>query len=170
MTIMSARFCMVWLMRLDLDLDWNPDSTDVCFTPPYIFDALGITFDLDPAAPPGGVPWVPATNHYSELDDGLLQPWHGHVWLNPPYSNPRPWIERLATHGDGIALLPGDTATSWWHEYVVSGDEFCFLKGRLRFIRSNAGTETSARFPSVLVAWGNECARAVRECGLGWVP
>lgn len=39
------------------------------YTPPEIFDALGLRFDLDPAAPPGGVPWVPATRHLSK--DGL---------------------------------------------------------------------------------------------------
>ncbi len=157
-------------MRLDLELDWNPDTSDVAFTPPHIFDALGIDFDLDPAAPPGGVPWIPATSHYSEIDDGLLQPWHGIVWLNPPYSNPRPWIEKLAAHGDGIALLPADTATGWWHDYVIGADAFVFLRGRLRFIRHSPGNETSARFPSVLAAWGDVSAEAVRQCGLGWVP
>lgn len=157
-------------MRLDLDLQWNPDSTDAWFTPPHVFTALGLRFDVDVAAPPGGVPWVPADSHYSELDDGLLQPWHGRVWCNPPYSNPRPWIERLSVHGDGVALLPADTATSWWHDYVSTGGGFCFIKGRLRFVRASRGLETSAWFPSVLVGWGDECASAVRGCGLGWVP
>jgi hypothetical protein len=26
------------------------------YTPPEIFEALGLTFDLDPCAPPGGLP------------------------------------------------------------------------------------------------------------------
>ena len=116
-------------MRLDLDLKWDPNSTDVWFTPPYIFDALSIDFDLDPAAPPGGVPWVPAKNHYSEMGDGLSQPWEGRVWLNPPYSNPQPWIERLVAHGDGVALIAADTSTGWWHHSATSADAFCFLKG-----------------------------------------
>lgn len=157
-------------MRLDLGLTWDPNSTDVWFTPPHIFDALGIDFDLDPAAPPGGVPWIPAKDHYSEIDDGLIQPWHGRVWLNPPYSNPRPWLERLRNHGDGVAMLPSDTSTAWWHESVATGDAHCFLRGRIRFVRADRGAETSAAFPSVLVAWGNVSAKAVRECGLGWVP
>lgn len=155
-------------MRLDLGLRWDPDTSDVWFTPPHIFEAIGLDFDLDPAAPPGGIPWIPARDYYSEMDDGLLQPWHGRVWLNPPYSNPRPWLERLRNHGDGIALLPADTSTAWWHESVVTGDAHCFLMGRLRFVRD--GAETSAAFPSVLVAWGDVCAEAVRGCGLGWVP
>lgn len=34
------------------------------FTPPHVFEALDLTFDLDPAAPEGGVPWIPARDHY----------------------------------------------------------------------------------------------------------
>lgn len=157
-------------MKLDLGLDWNPDSTDVCFTPPSVFAALGLTFDLDPATLPGGVPWVPAERHYSELDDGLTQPWDGRIWLNPPYSNPRPWIEKLSWNGNDVALLPADTATSWFHDFVTKADGFCFIKGRLRFVRNDRGEETSARFPSILVGWGEECGDAVRNCGLGWCP
>ena len=148
--------------------EWDPDSTDVAFTPPHIFDALGIGFDLDPAAPPGGVPWVPAKNIYTEADDGLTQPWQGRVWLNPPYSAPAPWIEKLANHGDGIALMPADTATRWFQDWVTLGDAWCFIRDRLRFVRN--GTDTSARFPSVLVAYGDISACAVETCGLGWVP
>jgi len=157
-------------MRLDLGLDWNPDTTDVWFTPPHIFKALNITFDLDPCAPPGGVPWIPATNHFSEMDDGLLQPWDGRIWLNPPYSNPRSWVKRLAKHGNGIALLPADTATSLWHDHIVFADALCFIRGRLYYVRRNFTTENNARFPSVLVGWGGVSAEAVRGCGLGWVP
>jgi hypothetical protein len=78
------------------------DSTDEWFTPPEVFDALGIDFDLDPAAPPSGVPWIPANRHFSKADDGLTQPWTGRVWLNPPYGREtRRWLARLAEHGDG---------------------------------------------------------------------
>ncbi len=157
-------------MRLDLGLDWNPDTSDVWFTPPNIFEALGITFDLDPCAPPGGVSWIPAERHYSEMDDGLTQPWEGRVWLNPPYSNPQPWVKRLSIHGDGVALLPADTTTSLWHDHIIRSDALCFIRGRLHFMRANFTTETNARFASVLVAWGEVSTQAVRECGLGWIP
>ena len=148
--------------------EWDPDSTDVSFTPPHIIEAIGLTYDLDPATPPGGVPWIPADTIYTEHDDGLTQPWHGRVWLNPPYSAPAPWIEKLADHGNGVALLPNDSATKWWHQHVTRGDAWCFINGRIRFLRQSQDEPTSARFPSLLVAYGLECAAAVKRCGLGW--
>ena len=143
-------------------------DSDDWYTPPYIFEALGLTFELDPASPPGGVPWVPALHHYSGVDNGLTAPWSGRVWLNPPYSKPGPWAERLAAHGDGIGLFPADTSTTWFHEYVSTADAVCFLRHRVTFIREGNDNVTSARFPSALAAFGDECARAVRQSGLGW--
>ena len=87
-------------------------TTDDVYTPPHIFDGLGLTFDLDVCAPPGGLPWVPARRHYSVNDDGLTAPWEGLVWCNPPYSGPGPWVERFLDHGNGVALIPL-TKTRW---------------------------------------------------------
>lgn len=144
-------------------------DTDDWYTPPYIIDALGLTYDLDPCSPPGGLPWIPAAQHYTEADDGLIQPWHGRVWLNPPYSAPWPWIEKLAHHGNGIALIPADTSTRGWHRWAITAHSACFLRDRVQFVRLNNDNVTSARFPSVLLAWGEACAAAVRNCQLGWV-
>lgn len=52
-------------------------------TPKYILDAIG-PFDLDPCASIVR-PWPTATKHYTRFDDGLMQPWDGLVWLNPPF-------------------------------------------------------------------------------------
>lgn len=79
-------------------------TTDDSYTPRWIFDAMGLEFDLDVAAPPGG-PWhVPCRRYYTAADDGLIQPWEGLAWCNPPYSNYLPWAERFA-HADRAALM-----------------------------------------------------------------
>ena len=65
----------------NLSVDW--------YTPPHIFDGLGI-FDLDPASPVGGVAWIPALQYYTLEDDGLTSDWFGRVWLNPPYGKQTP--------------------------------------------------------------------------------
>lgn len=94
-----------------LEMDFGHDlidngTSDDYYTPPFIFDALNIEFDMDVAAPPNGVPWIPAKRSLTIIDDGLSTPWQGRVWCNPPYSNPRPWAEKLIKHNNGIALLP----------------------------------------------------------------
>ena len=41
------------------------------YTPPEIFTALGLAFDLDPCSPGPGKSFVPARRHYTVADDGL---------------------------------------------------------------------------------------------------
>jgi hypothetical protein len=52
----------------DTPVDW--------YTPPEIFTALGLEFDLDPCAPPRpAASWIPANVRYSLPQDGLALPW-----------------------------------------------------------------------------------------------
>lgn len=144
-------------------------TTDEWYTPPEVFTALAIDFDLDPAAPPGGVPWVPATHHFSRDDDGLHRPWSGRVWLNPPYGREtHKWLARLAAHGDGIALVFSRTDTAWFQEASHSATALCFIAGRLRFMRPD-GTRApaGAGAGSLLLAYGLPCALALASAGLG---
>lgn len=80
-------------------------ASDDIYTPPAVFDALELQFDLDVCAPEGGLPWIPAKRHYSLKDDGLAQPWEGLIWCNPPYSKPSPWIDKFINHNNGIMLV-----------------------------------------------------------------
>lgn len=147
----------------------NEGKTSEWYTPPEIFDALGLAFDLDPCAPVGGVPWVPARRYYDWVEDGLTRPWEGRVWLNPPYGKEAgTWLRKLADHGDGIALVFARTDVRWWHDAVPNASAVCFVRGRLTFI-AGAGQSAPGNSggPSALIAFGDECARAVRDSGLG---
>lgn len=146
-------------------------ETNEWYTPPGVFEALGLTFDLDPCAPAGGVPWVPAGSWYTAADDGLVQPWHGRVWMNPPYGpHTAAWMRKLASHGDGVALVFARTDTAWFHRTIPAASAVCFIEGRLTFVRGDAGAATSnSGAPSMLVAFGDECAEALERCGLGLV-
>lgn len=111
----------------------NPQS-DEWFTPPEILRALP-RFDLDPCASVSGpMPWANVDRWYTAENDGLSLPWEGHVWLNPPYSDAAVWLQRMAAHGDGIALVFARTDTAWWHEYVwPNASRILFLRGRVTF-------------------------------------
>ena len=139
------------------------------FTPPSIFAALGITFDLDPASPGAEtVPWVPANRHFTLTDNGLWHDWSGRVWLNPPYGQSAPaFLARFVDHGHGIALVFSRTETEWWHATAPGADTVCFLKGRVAFIRED-GYSAPSQMGSALIAYGDDCSEAVRRSGLGW--
>jgi hypothetical protein len=96
-------------------------ATSEWFTPKSIFEALGLTFDLDPCSPGPGH-WVPAKRIYTKADDGLRQPWHGFVFMNPPFGGRRdqvPWLRKFFAHGNGIAIVAARTSADWFHELVV---------------------------------------------------
>jgi len=95
-------------------------TSDDWYTPPWIFDKLNINFSIDVASPPGGVPWIPSSSHFSLADDGLAQPWQGEVWMNPPFSNPLPWIVRFIEHRSGVALVP--TSNGKWQDLLWQAD------------------------------------------------
>lgn len=142
--------------------------TDEWLTPPEILTALG-PFDLDPCSPVDR-PWDTAAAHFDVEDDGLATPWHGRVWLNPPYSEVDPWMEKMAAHGQGTALLFARTETRCWEAHIwphVSA--VLFLFGRLTFYRGD-GTASKAGHnsggPSVLLAYGAADAEALARCGL----
>jgi hypothetical protein len=79
-------------------------TTDSWITPRWLIDRLG-PFDLDLCACTPQ-PWPCAARQYTEADNGLLMPWDGLVWLNPPYGRATgAWLNRLALHGEGIALV-----------------------------------------------------------------
>ncbi len=139
------------------------------FTPPELFDALGLRFDLDPASPMSGpVPWIPADRFYSPNENGLIAPWSGRVWLNPPYGPPLvPFVHRLVHHGDGMLLAPARTETRWFQYAAENANLVTFLRDRLWFTRAD-GFRGRASHASVLMAFGPACVEALRRADLGW--
>ena len=138
-------------------------QTTTWLTPPEVIADLG-PFDLDPCAAPSPRPWPTANEHIELPRDGLAEPWHGRVWLNPPYSHAAwKWLSRLAEHGDGIALVFARTETAGFVAQVWErATAVRFLHGRLHFHYADGGrASANAGAPSVLVAYGERCADAL---------
>ena len=81
------------------------EDGDEWYTPRWLFDALGLRFDVDVCAPIDRTHVAtPAERFYTAADDGLTHTWHGLAWCNPPYSTPEPWVRRMIDHGNGVLL------------------------------------------------------------------
>ena len=140
-------------------------TTDSWITPRWIIDRLG-PFDLDPCAC-DPQPWPCAHENWTE--NGLMLPWHGLVWLNPPYGRQLGiWLNRLAVHGSGIALVFARTDTKAFHENVFPfASMLCFLRGRITFHRPSgdrAPEGHNSGGPSVLIAYGATAKKRLLLC------
>ena len=112
-------------------------NNDEWLTPPSILKRLG-EFDLDPCSPVDR-PWNTANKHYTKIDNGLIQEWNGRVWLNPPYGLvAAAWLDKMANHNNGIALIFARTETKMFFEFIWDkADALLFLEGRLFFYDVN---------------------------------
>ena len=125
-------------------------------TPRHVIDALG-PFDLDPCASVVR-PWPTAAKHYTIEDDGLVQPWDGFCWVNPPFGKAEAaFVERLANHPGGGILLgcPSKTETRTWQQIIwPKSSGILWLTPRLKFCNVD-GSEMPGTFgASCLVAFG----------------
>lgn len=136
------------------------------YTPKWIFDELGLQFDLDPASPWDFESYVPAATKYTVFDDGLSREWLGRVWLNPPYGPDTSfWMRRLIAHGNGIALVFSRTDSEWCQQSMRACDAMLFMSGRIAFVpgHENAHKADRAGAGTVLFAFGPDNAIALES-------
>lgn len=141
---------------MDKPTDWTSDDWH---TPPEIVEGMAREFGpftLDPCCRPHT---AKAPTFYTKNEDGLTQPWHGRVWLNPPYSDPGPWLKKAieeTTSGRAqlvVALVPASTDTRWFHDYVLGRAEVRFRKGRIKFHGWQNTPIGSPKTPSVFAIY-----------------
>lgn len=122
----------------------NNSGCNEWYTPERYLDlareVLG-EIDLDPASCAFANETVKARLFYSEDDDGLTKPWHGRVWMNPPYSADLvlKFAEKFVSEyndgnvTDGIVLVNNATETAWFVSLVNVATAVCFPRGRIRY-------------------------------------
>jgi hypothetical protein len=123
------------------------------YTPPAILavahKVLG-PIDLDPASTPQANMQVQARRFFTLADNGLHQPWHGKVWLNPPYGTGviEPFLRKLRYHvetGDvpeALVLVNNATETQWFHDLVPVASAICFPLTRIKYLRPDEGPKS----------------------------
>lgn len=124
-------------------------------TPPDFFrgvSALFGPFDLDVCCnPPATMPL--ASRYFTPAEDGLVQPWSGRAWCNPPYGEEAAWIVKGATEPALSAhLVPVKSSMLWWRVVVKRAAFLLFIEGRLHFV----GYPWSAGFASALIVFDPE--------------
>lgn len=136
-------------------------DTDAWYTPPWIFDGLGVTFDLDVSAPAEPLEWLPARQRYTVAEDGLALPWQGLVWCNPPYSAPTAWCRKWAQHPDGFLLIRADLSTSGPFAAVSAATSLYVPSKRIQFVNGQGGGTGAVNFSSVLLGRGSTADAAI---------
>ena len=138
-------------------------TSDDYHTPAWVFDELNITFDLDPCSPGQNLSNVPATHAFTIADDGLNQPWHGNVFMNPPFSQSKLWVQKFIDHEQGIALLP--TSRSHWFIDIWNTATAIALPNQLFNFERPDKRKANIFMPVLIIAYGKDNATAIARLG-----
>lgn len=135
------------------------DTSNDWYTPRWMFNAAGIVFDLDVAAPMDpSRRTCPARAYLTVIEDGLATDWRGVVWMNPPFSGPAPWVDRFVRHADGLALVPALPRSRALGILLGSADAVTLVNPE--FGRPD-GTTGVLRWPMLLAARGEVSSAAL---------
>jgi len=115
------------------------------YTPPeYLAAARRVlgTIDLDPASSKIANKLVQATTYYTMKENGLIQPWQGKVWMNPPYAADliKQFASKFVQHfkaseiTEGIVLVNNATETQWFYDLIVVASAVLFTASRVKFL------------------------------------
>ncbi len=124
-------------------------------TPSWLFgslnDEFGFSFDLacnDQNAKCG--------QYFTESHDSLSKDWHkidGWLWLNPPYSPLRPWIEKSQKENrlgaKIVVLCPPIISTRYFSQHLPS--EIRFICGRNPFLLDGVEMKSNTNDSCLLI-------------------
>lgn len=142
------------------------------YTPKYIFDALECVFDMDVCAPIS-LEHVKTPTDTFLTNRSLGRDWKGFVWMNPPFGGRNgiiPWLNKLADHGNGIALTPDRTSAPWWQDICARADAHLQVRNKIKFIDEFGEEGKQPGNGTTLFAFGDEAVKALSTAdqnGLG---
>lgn len=129
--------------------------------------------DLDPASCELANKVVQAKHYYTKEENGLMQPWYGRIWLNPPYghtiggaamSHQRAFAEKLlreyaAGNIEQAVILTLGNPNSVWFQPLLDFT-LCFYRGHIDFYRPDGSIGTFG-FPLAFVYLGPNESRFI---------
>jgi hypothetical protein len=150
-------------------------KTDEHYTPARIKEVLSLFrpqgFDLDPCSNSKANPNIPADCHYTIEDNGLIKPWFGSVFCNPPFSDMKNWVDKalhefVTDHVEELILLTKFDARVGWFPKLMYSDMFCVVEGYCRY----GNAKNAATFSTVLWYFGDRQDEFIYHFeDLGWV-
>lgn len=133
--------------------------------------------DLDPASSELANSVVGARKYYTSEENGILLPWSGNVWLNPPYGKGciQPFINKALVEISNVKqmciLTNNSTDTTWGQELLNACNAVSFFKSRLSFLDLELIPCENNRFGQMLCYFGhnsNEFLKIFRVMGSTW--
>lgn len=138
----------------------NLRENDCLKTPVSIYSKLGV-IDLDPCAAADST--IGRVNYAIERgENGLVLPWGGFVYCNPPFSQKERWAERMKQHGNGILMLPERGSAPWFAPLAAAAGRYWVMGQKINFV----GGPSSNNLGSVLFLFGEEAVRRMLASGL----
>lgn len=152
-------------------------ANDLWRTPPEVFNALNREFNFiaDMASSHEN---ALCALHYTEEDNSLGFDWSkcpalqsnklAYVWVNPPYSNPKPWvIQATVAHRGGLGavmLLNSDHSVGWFKEALPYVSEIRNIvtdgtkiqgstTGRIGFLDENGEPQNANSKPQTILVF-----------------
>jgi hypothetical protein len=152
---------------------WETEGqSDEWHTPAYIFEALGVRFDVDVAAPKEGPRHVPA-NRWIFKGQETSWSWDGFCWMNAPFGKRNglmPWLETFVAHANGVCLVPDRTSAPWFQWAAPKMDAVLFISPKVKFERPDGTIGKSPGTGTALMAIGARGVAALYNArSLGWL-
>ena len=150
----------------------DSDAPTEWYTPPEYVDkarrVLG-EIDLDPASNALAQKWIQAGNYFTQEDNGLIQPWQGRVWCNPPYGRQvRKWLGKAlasyeAKEMKSAIMLLNRSEADWYKESLQKIDAICEVKKRIAFLNASGQKQPSPRYHNDFLYIGRNVKKFKQE-------
>ncbi|MBI4853559.1 MAG: hypothetical protein HY819_17335 [Acidobacteria bacterium] len=152
----------------------TPEQKAERYTPAKYMEMVSTVLgeiDLDPASCAKANEVIKAKKYYDLESNGLVQPWYGKVFVNPPYAEMLPWVSKLIDEyhnkevEEAILLSNPSTDTTWFNHLCSASPYrcspvFCYIQGRIKFLSPDKSVRVNQpRNPSMFTYLGKNKAK-----------